>query len=148
MTKSIRKVIRENRDKVTREQLVGTKLLHPDYGKGRVIDYCNCCYLAEVKFEGHAKPLTRHFDSIFVKGSEFRLSDKQLDQKFGHLRADAVPQPPKFLCSTPPLATPGRAKAVKDRLMKRNSQDLIVKSTSSIRIRGGSKPPSGAKTLF
>lgn len=146
MTKGIRKVIRKNRNKISNDELVGTKLLHPDYGKGTITDYCDCCGLAQIKFHSREKPITRHFDSIFVDDSKFGLSDKQLELKFGHLRAEGAPQSPKFPCYTPPLPTPSRAKAVKARMMNHKRQELIVKPP--VRLRGAGKPPPGAKALF
>lgn len=146
MTKGIREVIRKNRSKISSDELVGTNLLHPDHGKGTITDYCHCCGLAKIKFDGREKPVIRHFDSIFVKESKFELSDKHLEQKFGQFLAKEAPQSLKFPCPTPPLLTPSRAKALKDRMMKRNSQNLVVRPP--VRVKGEGKRPPGAKTLF
>lgn len=146
MTKDIRKVIRKNRSKISNDELVGTKLRHPEYGEGRITDYCECCGQAKIKFDGREKQITRHFDSIFVENSKFLLSDKQLELKFGHLRSEAAPQSPKFPCHTPPLPTPSRAKAVKARMMKRTPLEFVVKAPVRVRVEG--KRPPGAKPLF
>lgn len=146
MAKNIREVVRKYRSKISNDQLVGTKLLHSEYGKGKITNYCECCGQAKIKFDGQEKQITRHFDSIFVEKSKFLLSDKQLELKFGHLRAEAAPQSPKFPCHTPPLPTPSRAKAVKGRMMKRKTLELVVKPPVRVRVEG--KRPPGTKPLF
>lgn len=113
MSKTIRKLIYENKGDISSIDLDGTKLRHPKYGMGTIVKYCDCCYQLDIKFEGNAEIIPSHFDAIFGDQSKFKLSKKQLEQKFGHLRKNPSPQKAQFLCTTPPVVTPAVVKKKK-----------------------------------
>lgn len=145
MIERIRKVVFENRGKITSDQLIGTKLRHLDSGMGTIVWYCDCCYQLDIKYEGKAEKITSHFDAIFGDQSKFKLSKKQLEQKFGHLRENPSPQKAQFLCTTPPVVTPAVVKAVREGPLKRLQKSA---TKQNVRRKGLGQRPPGAIPLF
>ena len=145
MSKKIRELIYENKGDISSIDLNGTKLRHPNYGMGTIVKYCDCCYQLDIKYEGKAEKTPSHFDAVFGEHSKFKLSKKQLEQKFGHLRENASPQKAQFLCTTPPVVTPAVAKAVREGALKRLKKSA---AKPTVRRKGLGKRPPGAIPLF
>jgi hypothetical protein len=100
MNTDIRDLILDKKDVITPNDLVGLRLKHPYYGTGNINAYCCECQRVTVEFDDSATVVHEDLYDLLCEDSGWKVSLKQFERKFVHLRSSSKAAPKRASSTT------------------------------------------------